>query len=194
MTILAWHFLAANGRMAHTGTPVVAGETYRYEEKLVLCHDGLHASEKAIDALYYSPGPVVCRVECGGDIVQGDDKLVCSERRVLWMADATRELRLFGCWCARRAMALIPESKRDPRSMRAIEASESYACGKATKEELDAARDAAWYAARDAARDAAMYAARDAAWYAAWDAARDAEREIQNAELTRRLEALAPAE
>ena len=40
----------------------------------------------------------------------------------------------------------------------------------------DAARDAAWGAARYAAWDAARDAARDAVWYAAWDAARDAAR------------------
>ena len=41
----------------------------------------------------------------------------------------------------------------------------------------DAARDAAWDAARDAARGAAWDAAGDAAWGAAWDAARNAARD-----------------
>jgi len=43
-------------------------------------------------------------------------------------------------------------------------------------ENWDAARDAAWGAARGAAWDAARDAARGAAWGAAWDAARDAAR------------------
>ena len=87
-----------------------------------------------------------------------------------------REQRLFACWCAARA--LRQAGVEDIRSWRAVWTSARYACGKATGDELFAARDAAWYVARNAARDAAWYAARDAvrdaAWYAAWCAARDA--------------------
>jgi hypothetical protein len=65
----------------------------------------------------------------------------------------------------------------DERSRKAVEVAEAYADGKATYEELDAARDAA-YAAYAAARTAAYAAARDAAYTAArtaaYAAARDA--------------------
>jgi hypothetical protein len=55
-----------------------------------------------LDALTYSPGNVICRVQCGGKIIHGDDKLVCSERKILWKLDATRTIRTlheFNLWC-----------------------------------------------------------------------------------------------
>ena len=67
------------------------------------------------------------------------------------------QLRLFAVRCARRVQHLMT----DPRSIAALDVAERRAKGEATYEELaearDAARDAAWYAARDAkdaARDA----------------------------------------
>jgi len=48
----------------------------------------------------YAPGPVVCRVECGGEVIRGDDKLVCTERKVLWIADASEVLFHFARLCA----------------------------------------------------------------------------------------------
>ncbi len=80
--------------------------------------------------------------------------------------DAT-EVRFFAVRCVRQIQHLIS----DERSLNALDVSEAYAVGEATKDELSAARDAA----RDAARYAARYAARDAAWYAAEAAARDAQ-------------------
>ena len=113
----------------------------------------------------------------------------------LWCLQAVkgrdREIRLFGVWCARQVQHLMT----DPRSIAALDVSERFANCNATQEELDAARDAAWAAARDAsdaardvaraasdaawaARNAASAAARaaasDAAWAAAGDAAGDA--------------------
>ena len=97
-----------------------------------------------------------------------------------------RTLRLFAVWCSRQALALIADP--DPRSVAAIDTAERFAVGEATVDELaaawdasadawDAARGAAWVAARaarDAASGAARDAARDAANAAAWAAARAA--------------------
>lgn len=103
--------------------------------------------------------------------------------------------RLFAVWCAREALKLIDNP--DPRLINACNVAEKFALGKATKEELVAARFAAWdaegYSVRDAARDAARdadatasvaasvaasvdawdtsAAARYATRYAAWDSA-----------------------
>jgi len=82
--------------------------------------------------------------------------------------------RLFAVWCARQALALVPNP--DPRSTAACDVAERFANGEATKEELDAAAkaaDAAAESARVAAKAAAKaaWAADTAAWVAAWAAA-----------------------
>ena len=74
-------------------------------------------------------------------------------------------MRLFAVWCARQVQHLMT----DTRSIKALDVSESFANGNATKEELYAA----WVAARAAAWVAASDAARAAAWVAAWVAASD---------------------
>lgn len=88
------------------------------------------------------------------------------------------EVRLFAVRCVRQIQHLIS----DERSLHALDVSEAYAVGEATKDELSAAWGAAWaaawdaagYAAEDAARAAAEAAARDAARAAARSAARSA--------------------
>ena len=83
--------------------------------------------------------------------------------------DADRDIRLFSVWCARQVQHLMIDS----RSTNALDVAERFANGKATKEELEAARDAAWVAsvAASAAWAAASAAARDVARAAS--AARD---------------------
>ena len=91
-----------------------------------------------------------------------------------------RQLRLFACACANRALSRERKSGREPdkRSIEAIAVARRYAMGKATTEELSAAgnaarsaADAAGSAAGSAAWSAAGNAARSAAWNAAWSAA-----------------------
>ena len=79
------------------------------------------------------------------------------------------ELRLAACYYATRALKRERKVGREPdkRSWEAVRVARRFAQGKATREELDAARDAAVAAARDAA----VAAATDAAWAAARDAA-----------------------
>ena len=66
-----------------------------------------------------------------------------------------REKRLYAIWCARQVEHLLT----DQRSRDALEVAERFARGRASREELaaarGAARDAAW-AARAAARDAGL--------------------------------------
>jgi hypothetical protein len=179
--ILAWHFLADNRLMRDGYGPVEAGWTYMYDGLPIPCHQGLHASRRAIDALDFAPGAVICRVECAGRVVEGHNKLACTERTVLWMADATEALHLFACDEAE--LALTAREIRDERSWNAIRVKRDWVKGNASDSDLTAARAAARAAARDAARAAAWTAARAAAWTAAWTAAND--------RLTARLEALA---
>jgi len=94
-----------------------------------------------------------------------DDTLWCLRT----VPEHDKEWRLFAVWCARKVQHLMT----DQRSINALDIAEKYASGKATKEELNAARAAAYTAAWDASWAAATYAAGDAAW-AAWAAAVDA--------------------
>jgi hypothetical protein len=199
--VTTWfHFLPDDGRLQFgRRRRVEVGTTLTIKSRPVLCERGFHASARAFDALRYAPGSLVCRVRLGGEIVVDDDKVCAQQRTVVWMADATRTLHEFACWAAEGALDAIASRGEtvDPRSRRAIEVKRLWLDGQATDEELAAARDAAGAAARDAARAAAWAAAWDAAWDAAWVAARDAAWDAalddMNAELERRLLALAPA-
>jgi hypothetical protein len=156
----------------------------------------MHGSVCLIDALHYANGPIVCRVEIEGDIIEGGDKLCGRRRTVLWWLDATRILHEFACQCADDALALVDNP--DPRSVAAVAAKRKWLRGEITDEELDAARAdawAAWAAAAATADDAADAAARaaaaarwaaaaDAARNAAWNAAWNAARAQQDARLT----------
>ena len=187
----AWHFLPEDRRLRWGSKEVVeAGRTYRAEGRLALCENGMHASVRAIDALGYAPGPIVCRVELLGEIIKDTDKAVARERHVLWMGDATLLLHEFALVCAEEALDATEARGLvvDPRSRTALAVKRRWLVGEVTDAELTAAqaaawaaeaatRDAAWAAAasaRDAAR-AAADATRDAAWAAAWAAARAAE-------------------
>jgi len=88
-----------------------------------------------------------------------DDALWCLRA----VTGRDKEIRLYAVWCARQVQNLMT----DQRSLSALDIAESFANGKATREELYTARAAAGDAARDAAGDAAWDAAGDAAWDAA---------------------------
>jgi hypothetical protein len=175
-TVLAWHFLRENRRLGFgDGRIVESGKTFQVEPPIELCERGLHASVRAIDAIEYAPGPIVCRVLLSGEILHGDDKAVATHRTVLWVADADAVLHEFACVIAERALdaAVAGRREADPRSRNAIRVKRSWAAGNATYDELVAARDAAWGAAWSRA---AALAAASCAWGAAWVSARDAAR------------------
>ncbi len=144
-----WHFLTDDRRTGYGNILVEPGQTLTVEPPLVLCSRGLHACIRPLDALRYAPGAVVCRVRVGGTIIRGDDKLVASERTVLWMTDATDTLRAFARWCA---LDVAQHWDMPPVVRQFLETGD------------ETLRAAAWDAAWDAARDAAWDAARNAAW------------------------------
>jgi hypothetical protein len=164
LSILAWHFVANTGLLRDGQR--LEKRTYKHYGLLKLCFSGLHASIRALDALTYAPGAIACRVTMGSTIIHDDDKLVASERTVLWYADATKVLHTFACDEAERALAAV--ANPDPRSLAAIAVKRRWIDGKATNAELAAARDAVWAVAGDAVRAVAGDAARAAAWDAAW--------------------------
>jgi hypothetical protein len=161
----AWHFVSDTLR---DGRPVPAdGEVLVHEGPLILCASGLHASKNILDALQYAPGSIICRVEVGGEIIHGYDKLVCSERTILWRASGEQVLRKFARMCALDVLHLwdapdivVQYLTTGDQSIRA-----------AARDASDAARDADWSAAGSAAWAAAGSAAEAAAWVAAWVAA-----------------------
>ena len=167
------------------------------EGELVPCQNGYHLCREQNLIQWF--GLTIWAVEYRGERLNCDDKIVVREARLLRQYTTWNECtaRLFACDCAERVVHLCGD---DDRPRNAIEVARRYANGKATDEELAAARaaawaaagaaawaaawDAAWAAARAAARDAA----RDAAWAAAWAAAWDAERVWQTARLMEYLD------
>ena len=71
-----------------------------------------------------------------------DDALWCCRAEPQY----AKEWRLYAVWCARQVQHLMS----DLRSVAALDVAERYANGQATADDLAAARDAAWDAARDA--------------------------------------------
>jgi len=156
----AWHFLK-EGSVLRDGTIAPAdGVSLVVSGPIKLCNWGLHASLHPFDALCCAPGPVLCLVDCAGTVVQGADKLVCTQRTILARMDATPLLNFYA-----RMQALKATQYWDPPQV----VLDYLMTGDASIRA--AARAAAWAAARAAAWAAADAA--DAAARAAADAARE---------------------
>jgi hypothetical protein len=166
-SVIAWHFLPDDGKTQHDTPriPVHVGQTLTVASPLKLCERGLHASVRALDALQYASGSLLCRVRLDHTILHDDDKLAASSRTVLAMADASMVLHEFACWNAEAALFGLAwkGEEIDLRSLAAIDTKRRWMRGEASDSELAAARAAA--------RAAATAAAMDAAWDAAMDAA-----------------------
>ncbi len=173
------------------------GEWMRdYKSRPILCKRGYHWC-RARDALHHMHAECWL-IETRGVTVVGDHKSVSQGARLLRRVETwnARTQRLFA---ADYAEAVVHLCGDDPRPRAAIETARRFARGEATVDELNAASDAAAWAAKDAAawaawtaawaaRDAAR-AAGDAAWAAkdaAWGA-RDAAGDAQTARLLQYL-------
>ncbi len=157
--IEAWHFV---GKRLRDGRPVPPdGVTLRHDGDLELRWLGLHASERIIDALSYAPGNTICRVVLGGRIMLGTDKMVASERTIIWRLEDEALLYEFARWCALQVIHLwdAPDVVRryldtGDESLRAAAAAAAAVASQAV-----AGSAAAWAAAENAARHAARNAA-----------------------------------
>jgi len=109
MPIEAWHFLKAPNTL-RDGSTFEVGQWLPEIADPVLCVRGYHGSRRAIDALYYAPGTIVCWCEYGGQVsisaqcddkgyILGSDKFVASRRRAIWQYDATSVLLEFARSC-----------------------------------------------------------------------------------------------
>jgi len=160
----AWHFV---GDTLRDGRPVPKdGELLRFDGKPILCEQGLHASLEPWGALQYAPGETLCLVECGGQIVHGLDKFVCTERTIIVRMDAGPLLRHF----ARQQALSVVHLWEPPQVVLDFIMGDDAARAAAWA----AASNAAWVAARAAASNAAWAAASNAAWAAARAAASNA--------------------
>ena len=152
----------------------VPGEWVKVKGKLIPCRRGIHLCREQ-DLIEWL-NPEIWAAEYRGDeFIVHENKVVVREARILTKYENWNETtaRLIACDFAEK---VVHRCGDDSRPAEAIRVARLYAQGNATKEELAAAKsaafDAAFDAAWDAARAAAWCAARDAAWDTAWDAAR----------------------
>ena len=187
--VLNKDFLPANGGSGRWNLPTARrpGQWMSpIQGGLIPCQNGYHLCREQ-DLIHWL-GPHIFEAEYRGEIIEGDDKVIVREARLLrycshW--DDTNA-RMFAAHCATAVLPIFEkEFPSDDRPRLAIEAAYLFSLGDIdhTAGAAWAARAAAWAAgaagdARAAARDAARaaWAARAAAGDAAWAAraARDA--------------------
>ncbi len=177
---IAWHFL----RDDYTSScgdepPWKVGKTRTIQGTIAICEKGYHASPSWYSALSYADGSIACIVQLSSISGYDTDKMVGRTRKLIAAKSIACELRLFACDCAERALLRERERGQEPdsRSWNALEVATRYANGQATKEELAAAREAAWDVARYISRNTASNMARTASWEAAFNAACNADQE-----------------
>ena len=149
-TLDGWFFAQESRKLGYgDNRAIVIGRTHRVRGALELCKHGLHASDRAIDALSFAPGPIVYRVKLSGSILRGDDKACASARTyIAGGADATDVLCAFARWCALEVAHLWDMPPIVRQYLETGDKSISAAAWAAT-------RDAAWAATRDAFIDRA---------------------------------------
>lgn len=114
-------------------------------DKIRPCVRGYHLCDGEEQLLSWL-GPVIYEAEGRGDRVNGGNKVVFSEARLIRRLDAwnERSARLFACECACRVLHLFERKcPQDLRPRQAIETAVLFAEGLADEEELVVARQAA---------------------------------------------------
>lgn len=152
----AWHFLP-NDRHLQFGSRelITVGKKLETRNEIGMYDYGFSASKNILDALSYAPGSIVCRVEIGNEIIHHPDKLVASERTVLWMYDATAVLYKFACLCIRDMEPLwgTPRTATKLTNMKApLIKKTPRATWLATRDALTIVRSTAWDNAYNTAR------------------------------------------
>ena len=163
-TIKAWHFASTDKKLRYgDGRQMRIGRTHKVKGKPELCENGLHASERLIDALQYAPGCYLFEVELSGEFDIGSDKVCATERKYIRGFNAEKLLREF----ARKQALINLEKIKDYTNDDDYDLIERFLL---TGDE--SIRPAAWSAARSVARSAA----RSLAWSLAWSVARSVAR------------------
>ena len=142
----AFKFLRDDMRSGEgTEPPWEIGKKRTVKGKIILCERGYHSSPTWYDALNYAQGNVATLVEVSKPVQKDSTKSVSRSCTVIEAQNIEHELRNWACDCAERALKKAKVT--DEQSWNAIKVARLFNVGKATKEELAAARDAA----RDAA-------------------------------------------
>ena len=185
-----WKILGPARDAIHGGTGVwpEPGEWLEVKGTIWPCVRGLHLCRQQDLIRWVRVGAVVWTVETTGPVVVDDGiKAVVGRARLVEPVGSITE-RVLRLTAADIAESVAHLHGRDPVCMGAIRVARLYAHGLATAGEAEAARSAAWDAARataeealresareaaeEASRDAARAAAAAATWAAAWAAAR----------------------
>ena len=145
---LGWHFV---GTTLRDGSPIPRnGKWLEFKGKIEMCERGLHFSKLPHQALQYAPGATLCLIEYGGEVIMGDDKGVCSKRKIITRMDATELLRFYARMQAVKVLEYWDTEPPEVVCDYLMTGDESIQAAAQV-----AAWDAAWVAARDAARVAA---------------------------------------
>jgi len=153
------------------------GKWVEVEGKLIPCKNGLHLCRP--QDLCQWLNETIYEAEVEGEQIIHEDKVVARKARLLRKMEkwTKKTARLFACECAERVLPIFEKECRvDKRLRRAIETARKFANGRASKEDLAAARAAAGAAERGTQAWAAALAVSGAV---SGDAARAAERGIQ---------------
>lgn len=160
-----WHFLREDRKLRDNDNRVVeAGSILTIERTPILYEKCLYGRIKPLDALFYAPGPVVCRMDIRDRAVQGAD---C---KCLWMYNASDVLRKFARLCA---LSVIHMWDAPEIVVRYLKTGDESIRGVARDEILSACHSAAKLnnvGFQIIALDAAGAAVRDAPESAAWGA------------------------
>ena len=103
--VWGWHFVTSDRRLKFDASDlrVQSGYVYSIDDREIvnLCHTGMHASPYVWDAMYYAPGPVLCRVLNWGDLSRdqclGYSKHASRHRQVVWVKHVRRQVGLWFC-------------------------------------------------------------------------------------------------
>lgn len=137
--VKAWHWVADNGRLNFEDKrKVVVGKTMTMKGPLKpsLCSRGMHGSERVIDALYFAPGGMLCRVEIWGDLQKSNDKLCGRHRKVLWALTPRQTQKILKLWILDCAEALLDKFPKEPKAKDLIRKAIDVIKLKQTDEEL----------------------------------------------------------
>jgi hypothetical protein len=149
------------------------GESIEVTGDLEVCENGIHLCKAEDLFAWLDCGYAIYEAEPIGDIIESDEKICCRGAKLVKKLNwSEKRARLYAADVAEHVLNIFErEQTDDDRPRKCIEAARLFANGEITKEELDAAGEAAGEAAWAAAW--AAWAAAWAAW-AAGEAARDA--------------------